>query len=243
MPADLIDVMRTCRAMRRFEDRDVPDDIIDELIDLAIRAPSSSNAQHWSFIVVRDPAVKKALAVEIAKGTHWKTIVEQDRLASAVRAGLITRDEEARNHRTLAAFNELAERFGDVPVVICVCIGIDPVTRAGTTTRSIRAMVTEYGLLGAVRFALAGRKALAQARWATAYPAVQNLLLAARGTGLGAVLTTPQLLGPPGRIEKVLGIPRGIGLAAVIPIGYPKGRFGPVRRQPPTVFKDRYGQS
>jgi nitroreductase len=61
--------------------------------------------------------------------------------------------------------------------------------------------------------------------------------------GLGAVLTTPQLLGPPRRFEKILGLPNGVDLAAVVPIGYPKGKFGPVRRMPPRVFKDRYGQT
>lgn len=242
MPADLFDVMRTCRSMRRFEDRDVPDEVIDDLIDLSIRAPSGSNSQRWSFIVVRDRTVKEALAIEVAKGTSWKSMLEEDRLATAVKAGLITPDDEARNRRSLAAFNELGERFADVPVVLCVCVGADPAVTGARPSKSIPGLISTYGLVGTIRFALSARKMITQARWGSVYPAVQNLLLAARGMGLGAVLTTPQLLGPPGRIERILGIPKGVGLAAVIPIGYPKGRFGPVRRLPPRVFKDRYGQ-
>jgi nitroreductase len=243
MDTDLFEVIRTCRAMRRFEDREVPDRIVNELIDLAIRAPSGSNMQSWSFIVVRDRAVKEALAGEIAKGTRWMSIVEEGRLAAAVEAGLVPPDEEAKNRRSLTAFNALAEHFADVPVVICVCVGGDPTPTAARTSKSIRGLIAEYGLSGAIRFVLAGRSMVARGRWASVYPAVQNLLLAARGMGLGAVLTTPQLLGPPGRFEKILGLPNGVDLAAVVPIGYPKGKFGPVRRMPPRVFEDRYGQT
>jgi nitroreductase len=58
---------------------------------------------------------------------------------------------------------------------------------------------------------------------------VQNLLLAARALGLGAVLTTPHLL-TPGLFERVLRLPKGTRIAAAIPVGWPKGTFGPVSR-------------
>ena len=75
----------------------------------------------------------------------------------------------------------------------------------------------------------------------TASPAVQNLLLAARGLGLGAVLTTPPWFSP-GAYERILGLPKNVTLTAVIPVGYPKGKFGPVRRPDPAslVRWDRY---
>ena len=75
----------------------------------------------------------------------------------------------------------------------------------------------------------------------TAYPAVQNLLLAARAMGLGAVLTTQQFF-VPGQFESILGIPSNVTLAAIIPVGFPKGKFGPVRRPDPAavVNWDRY---
>jgi nitroreductase len=65
------------------------------------------------------------------------------------------------------------------------------------------------------------------------YPAVQNMLLAARALGLGATLTTLYL-----NFEKEAE-------AAFPPIGYPMGRFGPVRRVPLTdvVYEDRWGQA
>ena len=242
MTTDVFEVMRTCRAIRRFESRDVPDEVVDELIDLAIRAPSGSNAQNWRFVVVRDPAVMHALAEEVRKGTNWKTSLDEQRIAGAARSGRVDAEEERRALRILGAFRRLAEQFEEIPVVICVCIRSGAVAAGGAgALRTLRATIDEYGVWGTLRFALAGRRMNAQGMWASAYPAVQNLLLAARAKGLGAVLTTPQLLVPPGRVEKILGLPKSVQLAAVIPVGYPKGTFGPVRRFPAKVFKDRYG--
>jgi nitroreductase len=58
---------------------------------------------------------------------------------------------------------------------------------------------------------------------------VQNVLFMARALGLGRSSTTHYL-----QIEKVaeaaLGLPPGVHSYALLPIGYPMGRFGPVRR-------------
>src|SRR5215467_13696165 len=76
------------------------------------------------------------------------------------------------------------------------------------------------------------------------YPAVQNMLLAARALGLGATLTT-LYLNFEREVEAVLGLPPNVHSYALLPIGYPMGRFGPVRRVPLTdvVFEDRWGQA
>src|SRR5436305_10834057 len=75
------------------------------------------------------------------------------------------------------------------------------------------------------------------------YPAVQNMLLAARALGLGATLTT-LYLNFEKEVEAALGLPSDVHSYALIPIGYPMGRFRPVRRAPLTdvVFEDRWGQ-
>jgi nitroreductase len=39
----------------------VDDGLVLHLIDLALKAPTGSNAQNWEFIVVKDPAVKARL--------------------------------------------------------------------------------------------------------------------------------------------------------------------------------------
>ena len=83
-------------------------------------------------------------------------------------------------------------------------------------------------------------------RWtgASIYPAVQNMLLAARGLGLGSTLTTRHLFFEE-EAEKALGLPPGVHSYAVLPIGYPMGRFGPVGRGKLAnfVYQDKWGQA
>ena len=63
------------------------------------------------------------------------------------------------------------------------------------------------------------------------FPQVQNLLLAARALGIGSVLTTlhPQVME---RVYSMFEIPREAEFHCCIPLGYPRGRFGPTRRLP-----------
>jgi nitroreductase len=63
------------------------------------------------------------------------------------------------------------------------------------------------------------------------WPGVQNLLLAARALGLGAAPTT-YALAHREELEATLGLPPDVRAQAIIPIGYPLGRFGPVSRVP-----------
>lgn len=75
------------------------------------------------------------------------------------------------------------------------------------------------------------------------YPAVQNMVLATRALGLGTTLTTRHL-----HFEKeadaALGLPEGVHSYAILPIGYPMGKFGPVGRGPlkEIVYQDRWGE-
>ena len=75
------------------------------------------------------------------------------------------------------------------------------------------------------------------------YPAVQNMLLAARALGLGATLTTLYLIFEK-EAEAAMGLPDGVHSYALLPIGYPLGKFGPVRRTAlaDVVYRDRWGQ-
>ena len=79
---------------------------------------------------------------------------------------------------------------------------------------------------------------------ASVYPAVQNLLLAARGLGFGGVIT-----GFHGAVQeelkRLLEIPEDVAIAATVTIGRPRGHHGPVRRRPlqELVFEERWGAS
>jgi nitroreductase len=75
------------------------------------------------------------------------------------------------------------------------------------------------------------------------YPAVQNMLLAARALGLGATLTT-LYLNFEKEAEAALGLPPDVHSYALLPIGYPMGRFGPVRRVTlaEVAYEDQWGR-
>jgi nitroreductase len=64
------------------------------------------------------------------------------------------------------------------------------------------------------------------------FPAVQNLLLCARAAGLGATLTTTALAGGQSRIRELVGAPDDVRFVAVIPVGWPRGKFGRPPRGP-----------
>ena len=113
---------------------------------------------------------------------------------------------------------ELAQQMATVPVLILACI--DHGT-AGTGPGPIT-------------------------RGASIYPAVQNLLLAARALGLGTVLTTLHTQYEH-EIKALLRIPETVETAALIPVGYPAegARLGRARRRPlsEVVFHERWGES
>ena len=84
----------------------------------------------------------------------------------------------------------------------------------------------------------------ARSSGASVFPAVQNMLLACRALGLGATLTT-LYLGFEKETEAALGLPEGVHSYAIIPVGFPLGKFGPVRRAPleNVVYADKWGQA
>ena len=74
------------------------------------------------------------------------------------------------------------------------------------------------------------------------YPAIQNLMLAARALGLGTALTTIHRWNEEG-VKQLLGIPESAETAALIPVGWPKGKFGAGPRLPveAVTYWDQWG--
>jgi nitroreductase len=76
------------------------------------------------------------------------------------------------------------------------------------------------------------------------YPAVQNMLLAARALGLGSTLTTRHT-GYGKECDDAMGIPAGYKSYAILPIGWPMGNFGLLGRGPlsEVTYLDNWGQA
>lgn len=67
---DLYGLMMKRRSVRNFEDRPVPPEVLDRLLDAALNAPSGGNIQPMSIVVVQDPGARTELA-EMVGGQPW----------------------------------------------------------------------------------------------------------------------------------------------------------------------------
>lgn len=122
--------------------------------------------------------------------------------------------------RMLNAAADLAANLDEAPVLLLACAHKEytPVANAKVPRASLLAV---HGSI---------------------FPAVQNILLACRALGIGATLTTLHSFFEDSLKQK-LGIPEKMEVAAMIPMGYPLGKFGPVSRNPveEVIHWDRWG--
>jgi len=202
---DLFEIIGTTRSMRRLKPDPVPDELICQVLRAGAAAANGGNTQKWRFLVIKDPAIKKAVQVWYKKAFEE---VIGPRYATSPPPPGVTAERYGRQH---GAVEYLTEHFHEAPVWIVACMedGANPGRSAG----------------------------------ASIYPAVQNMLLAIRALGLGSTLTTRHLIHEK-EAEAALGLPPGVHSYAILPVGYPMGKFGPVGRGKLSeiVFQDRWGE-
>lgn len=216
---ELFEAIYTARAIRRFKSDPVPDEVMTRVLDAAIRAPSGSNAQGWLFMVVKDAEKRRRLGAIYNKASKILTAL----YAQRPRAAHFTDEQYERFMRSVTY---LFEHMDEAPVLLLACLKSAPGPAPS-------------GLSPEVAGAMA--KA-ARTQGASIYPAVQNIILACRAFGLGTVLTTIHAFFED-EVKTVLGLPAEVSTYALMPIGYPRGKFGPVRRLPvnQVACLDSYG--
>jgi nitroreductase len=76
------------------------------------------------------------------------------------------------------------------------------------------------------------------------YLAVQNIVLACRALGIGTVVTTTHCFFED-ELKQKLGVPENMEVSALLPLGFPRGKFGPTQRKPvnEVMFWDRWGST
>ncbi len=194
----LFEALYSTRALRRFKPDPVPDELLYQVLDAAIRAPAGSNMQVWHFLIVRDAEKRRQIGE-----WYWQTwtsygreyVEDPSRIdALAPQMRLVVRSTD-----------DLARHVAEVPVHLFVC--------------------GPHGAQG------------------TVYPAIQNILLACRGLGLASVITGFHRQHED-KLRPLLGMPEDRTAYALLPIGWPRDRIGPVSRRP--VWKstslDSWGQ-
>jgi nitroreductase len=232
--APILEVMATMRAMRRLKPDPVPDELLKQLVEAATWAPSGGNVQAFSFVVVTDRDQMARLA------ELWRVVCDFYLASFAT----VTPDHMSheRYDRLKDAVRFQRDHFHETPAVIVACYELS--AWAARLRRQWRRFADSIRKLGPRRAATlaAGLPAFgARSEAASVYPGVQNLLLTARTLGLAATLTTWHLALEP-EFKAVLGIPRSVKTFAVVPVGWPRGNFGPVVRRPAAevIHRDRW---
>ena len=213
---DFFEIVTTQRALRRFRPDPVPDDLLRRLIDAAARAPSARGAEPWAFVVVRDLATRQAIGARYQQA--WEA---GERFTASADAD---RDVKRLPHygRMMRAARHLALHFAEAPVLVVCCLDHQRLGPIAAPDGGLVSPVTAY---------------------ASIFPAVQNLLLAARALGLGATLTTlHRTFEEP--LKTLLDVPAHVEIVSIVPVGYPRDRFGPTQRRPvgEVTFLDRWGK-
>lgn len=58
---DLMDIIKNRRSIRKYEDKPVPEELLNQVLESVKWAPSWANSQCWEIVVIRDPSIKKKL--------------------------------------------------------------------------------------------------------------------------------------------------------------------------------------
>ena len=201
---ELTHAMRTTHSCREYRPDPVPDAAFHRAIEAARFAPQGGNRQPVRFLIVRDAEKKRRLGELYLE--EWRGAYQ------AVRAGLRTIrspggvekatwlgfSNPARAHE---AANRFAERFGEHPAVIIVCVDLAAVHPTDTE-------LDRLSIVGG----------------ASVYPMAHNLCLAFRDQGVATTFTTLLVAREP-EVKELLAIPEHLSTACHIVAGYPLKPF------------------
>jgi nitroreductase len=215
----LFEAIHTARSLRRLKPDPVPEALITQVLDAAIRAPSAGNAQNWAFLVVRDPTLRQALGALYRKASDIAAAM----YAAKGRPAHLT---EAQYRHLMTTGEHLWNHMGEAPVILIPCLRRAEVPVVGGVQHQAEAMYAD------------------RIRGSSIYPAVQNIILACRALGLGTTITTNHLRCED-EFRALLGLPDEVESFAMMPIGWPMDRFGPLSRKPlaAVAHADRWGKA
>jgi len=200
--AELLDLLRSRRSVRRFTAERPSRELLTHLIEAATTAPSASNKQPWRFFVLEDAERIRMLAGEVG------AVVEE-----------IARHVEPASAAAFRAYGDYFTRFEAAPVVIAALYRpltvLSHLVDSGLSLEArerIALLERNSGLIGTAM-------------------ALQNLLLAAHALGLGASGLTGPLVAEH-RLRARLEIPDGWQIAALVAVGYADETPAPPARKP-----------
>ncbi|HLJ43869.1 MAG TPA: nitroreductase family protein [Candidatus Binataceae bacterium] len=217
----LFEAMYSARALRRFKPDPVPDEVMTKILDAAIRAPSGSNAQSWLFVVVKDAGKRRQLGAIYSKASKILTALYAERPR-------VSHFTEEQYQRFMSSVTYLFDHMHEAPVLLLACLkSAPPGAGAGTLSLEVQSAMAKA----------------ARTQGASIYPAVQNIILACRAFNLTTVLTTIHAFFEE-EVKAIVKLPPEVSTFALMPIGFPRDKIGPVRRRPvnEVACLDTYGK-
>lgn len=204
----VFEAIYSLRATRIYEDRPIPPDVMDQIVQAGTMACSSGNTQPWEFVVVTERDLKERIKVHMVDA--FSTI---DAERAQKPEDLV--DGVGRPITGHAA----VEHLDSVPMMVVVCWNPE---------RGVR-MKGEYetnpdGTLRETRVIPGGRGV-------SLFQACQNMMLAGRALGVSSLFTTFFFLRND-EIKAILGIPPHIFMECAVFFGYGEEKLGKPRRKP-----------
>ena len=200
------ELLTTTRSVRKRLDleKPVPMALIEKCLEIAVQAPSGSNAQGWEFLFITDSEIKVKIGEIYAKA--WGEYIKSPNAIEKRHADSSDEQLKSSQKRSADSADFLSKNIGKVPVLMIPCYKSRP---------------DKLRLIGQAT------------RFASIYPAVWSFMLAARTHGLGTSITTMHLLYEK-EVSDLLGIPYDDYMqCGLIPIAYTKGTdFKPAYRPP-----------
>ena len=175
-------LLSTTRAVRRRLDfdRPVPIELVRECVELAVQAPSGSNARGWHFVVVGDAAKRQKIGDYYRQAfTGYRDMPVSAHALAERTAG----DDRKTMDAVVSSAEALAENLHRAPYLVIPCVSGRAPAIEGTMGDLARA-----SMFGSI------------------LPAFWSFMLAARARGLGTSWTTLHLMYEK-EIAELLGIP------------------------------------
>ena len=202
---DLMEGIRSRKSIRAFRPDAVPDDVLMEILEASIRAPSSVNLQPWEFFVVRRQALKELKTMNLEEHRRGRKPdpeipIGETRGMSAVLEGIF-RERQIElakqifkimgipkgDKEGMEAWNERMVQFYDAPAVIIIVM--DKILE-------VKWPLVSIGLV------------------------IENIVLGAQAYGLGTCIMRA-IVDYPDKVRKIVGIPESKRTIVGIAIGYP----------------------
>jgi len=193
---ELENLIKGRRSIRLWQEKDVDEKLIMQAIELATYAPNAGNQQNWKFYVVKNRSTIKALA------DANKTSAEY----------VASWPEVTKFGDTAANMVKKADFFGKAPVIIAVA--------AAQYSSPVEQMVALREANDPKARLIHDWRDTANSRIQSVSSAIAYLVLILHQMGLGSVWMTGPMQAK-GEIEKILKVPQGLDIVALIPAGYP----------------------